>query len=191
MKLYMYLFLSLFTYVNVFAQENLKLTLDWNSTDQKYEVYIISMTNHNNFELGRSKVSIVFPSSSPNQLLNVESHAGGIWKDSRIINNPTSAPSNQYHLITNDNGEINLRANKGVLLFSFTASDGLCVEGVRLYNNGYDPDKESEGFSGYDFRNSLTSGNSNVDLYGSNIYNSGIKCRECPVEFSLPKIRKK
>lgn len=191
MRLYMCLILSLFTYVNVFAQENLKLTLDWNSTDQKYEVYVISATGHNNFELGKSRVSIVFPGNAPEQLLNVVSHAGGNWKADQIIDKPVSASSSQYHLITNDGGRISLTANKGELLFSFTASDGLCMEGVRLYNNGFDPDKEAQGFSGYDFSNSLTSGNSDTELYGSNVYNSGIKCQDCPVEFSLPKIRKK
>ena len=66
----------------------------------------------------------------------------------------------------------NLVANEEILIFSFISPSGTCVNGLRLFVNGSDPDSSQPGMAGGDFNNSIDNGNFN-DIYNANYNNSG------------------
>lgn len=171
------------------AQSNLRLTIEWNSTSSRYEVFALSSTSQKNYVLGKSQISLVLPKAAPDVKLNVVSHMGGLWSNDKFILAPSSSVDNDFHTVSSSGGVVNFIANQGLLLFSFTLADGVCRDGVRLYNNGSDPDINAAGFNGLDFKNSMVSVN-NVQVYNSNVSNSGTKCIDCPTEFSVPKLKK-
>lgn len=189
MKLYLFLIISLCTTINSIAQGSLRLTIEWNSTSSRYEAFVLSPTTLNNFAIGKSQVSVVLPKAAPDSKLNVVSHAGGLWTDEKFIVSPEASSEKDFHGIVSSGGVVNLKANQGLLLFSFTMVDGVCRDGVRLYNNGSDPSSNASGFNDLDFSNSLI-GAANVQLYQTNVSNSGTKCQDCPAEFSVPKLIK-
>lgn len=189
MKLYLLLFISLFTVASSFAQGNIRLTIEWNSSSKRYEVFALSATNQSNYAFGQSQISLVIPGSAPDSKVLVSSHSGGLWSDAKFIAAPRAAALSDFHSIVSNGGIVNLTANQGLLLFSFTFVDGNCHDGVRLYNNGTDPGATASGFNGLNFSNSIL-GSGNVQVYGSNVSNSGTKCMDCPVDFALPKLKK-
>ena len=189
MKLYLFLILSICTTFNSLAQSNLRLTIEWNSTSSRYEVFALSATSQKNYVLGKSQISLVLPKSAPDVKLNVLSHVGGLWNNDKFILAPESSSENDYHSVSSSGGIISFTANQGLLLFSFTLADGVCRDGVRLYNNGSDPASTAKGFNNLDFNNSMVSVG-NAQVYNSNVSNSGTKCMDCPVEFSVPKLKK-
>lgn len=189
MKLHLLLLLFICTTFTSLGQSNLRLTIEWNSTTKRYEIFALSATTQKNYVLGKSQISLVLPKSAPDVKLNVISHAGGIWTNGKVILSPESASENDFQSVTSSGGIINLEGNQGLLLFSFTLADGDCLEGVRLYNNGSDPGSSAKGFNNLDFNNSIVSVG-NTQVYSSNVSNSGTKCMDCPVDFSVPKLKK-
>lgn len=189
MKYCLLLVVSLISAVSGSAQGTIKLTIDWNPESARYEVFAISPATQRNFAFGKAQIAVVVPKSAPDTRLNVTSHAGGSWTDEKFITDPVSSPGRDFHALASGGGIVNLTANQKLLLFSFTFADGQCRDGVRLYNNGADPGSSAQGFNGIDFRNSILGGG-NVQIYHSNTSNSGTSCMDCPVEFTVPKLKK-
>lgn len=189
MKYGVLLVISLLSAATGFAQGSLRLTVDWNPQSARYEVYAIASATQRNFALGKAQVAVVVPKSAPDTHLNVKSHAGGTWTDEKFITDPISSAGKDFHAIASGGGIVDLTANQKLLLFSFTFADSQCREGIRLYNNGADPGSSAQGFNGIDFRNSILGGG-NVQIYHSNTSNSGTACLDCPVEFTVPKLKK-
>lgn len=189
MRYCLLLVISLLSAVGVSAQNTLRLTVDWNPQSARYEVFAISSATQRNFAFGRAQIAVVVPKSSPDTRLNVISHAGGSWTDEKFIADPAASPGRDFHAVASGGGIVNLSANQKLLLFSFTFADGQCRDGVRLFNNGADPGSSAQGFNGIDFNTSILGGG-NIQIYHSNISNSGTSCMDCPVEFTVPKLKK-
>ena len=189
MKYGLLLVISLLSAVSGLAQGTLRLTVDWNPQSARYEVFAISSVTRSNFALGKAQIALVLPGSAPDTRLNVSSYAGGAWTDEKFIADPLSSPGRDFHAVTSQGGIVHLNADKKLLLFSFTFADGKCRDGVRLFNNGADPGASAQGFNSIDFHNSVL-GEGNVQIYHSNVSNSGTSCMDCPVEFSVPKLIK-
>lgn len=188
MRFYLLFIISVCTTLASYAQGGIRLTVEWNAQSSRYEVFALSQTNRSNLAIGNAQVSLVLPSSAPDAKLVVTSHAGGNWADQKIISGPSSSAGNDFHGVVSTGGVVNLVANQGLLLFSFKFFDSVCRDGIRLYNNGVDPNSKATGFNGIDFQNSITG--STGQMYSSNVSNSGTKCSECPVQFSLPVLKK-
>jgi len=189
MKYCLLLVISLISAISGSAQGTLKLTIDWNQESARYDVFAISPSTQRNFAFGKAQIAVVVPKSSPDTRLNVVSYAGGSWTDEKFITDPASSPGKDFHAVAAHGSTVNFTANQKLLLFSFTFADGQCREGVRLFNNGADPGASAQGFNGIDFSNSILGGG-NVQIYHSNTSNSGTTCMDCPVEFTVPKLKK-
>jgi hypothetical protein len=162
------------------AQGTIQLTLKWNLSLNRYEVYAKPSFSMNNFPWGPSQISPVVPSSSPNTGLVVTSHSAGSWADNSKVFAPTAQSSNDFHGVESSGGLINLTANTEILIFSFVFSDGVCRDGLRLFVNGSDPSSSATGMSGGDFKNSISNANLQ-DVYISNYANTGTTCNVCNV----------
>lgn len=189
MKYCLLLVISLLSVISGQAQGTLRLTVDWNPQSARYEVFAMPSVTQSNFAFGKAQIAVVVPKSSPDTRLTVISHAGGSWTDEKFITDPVSSPGRDFHALTSNGGIVSLHTDQKLLLFSFTFADGQCRDGVRLFNNGADPGSSAQGFNGIDFRNSILGGG-NVQIYHSNISNSGTACMDCPVEFTVPKLKK-
>ncbi len=183
-----FLLLMALTFSNL-VQGQVRLNLQWNAKTSLYEVYAISPTTQKNFPLGKAKVGVVVPASAPDSPLKVQSVQAGNWSDIKWLAKPEAATASDFHSLETSGGVINLNANQPLLLFTFTFSDGQCREGVRLFNNGSDPGPSAKGLNQLDFSNSILGGG-NVQVYHSNVSNSGTTCMDCPVEFTVPKLKK-
>jgi hypothetical protein len=185
-----YCLLLFFALISSFSGwSQVRLTLNWNANAARYEVFALSQTTQKNFPIGKARIGVVTPDSAPDSKLNVSSSAAGNWSDSKFITKPASAPTNDFHAVESNGGVVQLQANVPLLLFSFTFSDMQCREGVRLYNNGADPAAGAAGLNGLDFSTTLL-GAGNVQVYHSNFSNAGTVCMDCPVEFTVPKLKK-
>lgn len=189
MKYCLLLVISLLSAVSSSTQGTIKLTMDWNPESARYEVFAISPVTQKNFAFGKAQIAVVVPKSAPDTRLNVVSHTGGSWKDEKFITDPASSSGRDFHAVTSGGGLVNFTANQKLLLFSFTFADSQCREGVRIFNNGADPGSSAQGFNGIDFSNSILGGG-NVQIYHSNTSNSGTACMDCPVDFTVPKLKK-
>lgn len=187
MRFCLLLFFALISSISGWSQ--VRLTLSWNATAARYEVYALSQTPQKNFPIGKARVGVVTPDSAPDSKLNVSSHQAGNWSDNKFITRPDAAAKNDFHAVESNGGVVNLTANVPLLLFSFTFSDAQCREGVRLFNNGADPAANAAGLNGLDFSITLLGGG-NVQVYHSNYSNAGTVCMDCPVEFTVPKLKK-
>lgn len=160
------------------AQGTIQLTLKWNLTLSRYEVYAKPSFTQNNFPWGPSQISPVLPSASPNSSLIVTSHAAGTWADNSKVYAPGAQASSDFHGVESSGGPINFVANTETLIFSFVYPDGACRDGLRLFENLSDPSSSANGMSGGDFRNSISNANLQ-DVYISNYANTGTSCNPC------------
>lgn len=172
------------------AQSNIQLKVEWNIEKSRYEVFAVSQTAMSNLSLKDAQISVVVPWTAVNQKLLVTSQAGGTWSEALNLYSPGATPEKDYHAIKTSGGTINLVANNELMLFSFKFSNGECLAGVRLYNNGADPTAGAVGFGLNNFSNSILS-STNIQMYQVNYSNSGTMCSECPVVFKLPQLTPK
>lgn len=189
MKYGLLLMISLLSVVSGFGQGTLRLTLEWNAQEARYEVFALSSVTQRNFAFGKAQIAVVVPKAAPDTRLVVSSHAAGSWSDEKFITDPSSSSGRDFHAVSSSGGIVHFTANQKLHLFSFTFADNQCRDGVRLFNNGADPGAASAGFNGIDFQNSILGGG-NVQIYHSNVSNSGTACMDCPVEFTVPKLKK-
>ncbi|WP_339837315.1 Ig-like domain-containing protein, partial [uncultured Flavobacterium sp.] len=155
--------------------QDIDLTLKYNTTLNRYEVYARPDFTQNSFTWGPSQISVLVPESVANSpLQNLTSFNAGNWGDNSIIYAPTPQPQSDFHGVDSGGALTNLVAGQELLIFSFTINGG-CTPGLRLFNNGVDPDSSVPGMFGGDFRNSIDNGMI-TDVYNVNYNNSGTLC---------------
>ncbi len=154
--------------LGVRAQNQIDLTLKYNTTLSRYEVYARPTTGFTQagFPWGSAQITVVAPASLSNVALTVTAVAAGNWADNSRLYAPAAAPALDFHGIGSTGAAIDLTAGAEVLLFTFTIPGGGCLAGIRLFINGVDPDPSAQT-SGGDFRNYTYDGN---DLLGQNNY---------------------
>jgi len=158
-----------------FSQGNIDLTLKYNVTDNRYEVYARPDFTQNNFTWGPSQISVVLPASiADTPLQNLISYNAGNWGDNSIIYAPVVQPQNDFHGVESGGALTNLVTGNELLIFSFTVNGG-CVPGLRLFNNGIDPDSSQPGMGGGDFSNTIDNGMI-TDVFNVNYNNNGTVC---------------
>jgi hypothetical protein len=156
------------------SQQEIDLTLKYNSGLNRYEVYARSNFTLNNFTWGPSQISIVTPSSLADSPLTILSNQAGNWGDNSVIYAPSSQSQNDFHGVESGGALINLVSGVETLIFSFVLSDG-CVNGLRLFNNGIDPDSSQAGMFGGDFSNTIDNGMI-TDVFNTTYNNNGSNC---------------
>lgn len=168
------LFSALFVMQFLFAQQ-IDLTIRYSVSNSRYEVFAKPNFTQNNFTWGPSQISVLVPSSFPNQALLITAHAGGSWGDNSIVYAPSPSPNFDFHGVSSNGQLTNLVANQELLVFSFLAPSGTCVDGLRLFINGSDPDSNQPDMNGGDFQNSIDNGTL-ADIYNTNYNNTGTIC---------------
>ncbi len=156
-----------------FAQQTVQLTIKYNSPN--YEVYMKSNINSPDDIIGNAGITVVVPNSVANATIAASTPPGqAAWSDNSKVYAPSAAPASDFHnfATTGANDPANAYvANTEKLLFTFSLG-GACVAGVRLYENGTDPN----GMSGGDWVNYFELTIANTDKYTSNYNNSGTTC---------------
>jgi hypothetical protein len=160
------------------AQNKIDLTLRYNSSLSRYEVYAKPNFSQANFLWGASQIAIVTPSSVTDAPFNLTSVAAGQWQDNSQVYAPSAAATSDFHGIGSLGAATNLSSGQEALLFHFTLPGGTCVNGLRLFVNGTDPNSAAAGMNGGDFGNSITN-NTAAEVYGVNYANTGSQCSAC------------
>jgi hypothetical protein len=176
-------FLSLiFSAVGIYAsaQGTIQLKVKWSSTASRYEVFAKPSFTQTNFNWGPSQISVVVPSTAPNTALIITSIAAGAWSDNSKVYAPSAQAINDFHGVESNGAQISLMANTESLIFAFTFSDGQCLDGIRLFINGTDPNSSASGMSGGDFSNSISNALL-TDVYIANYENTGTQCNPCNI----------
>jgi len=170
---------------------NLELTLRYNNTLNRYEVYARPDATRANFFWGPSQISVVAPTAVPDAPFLVTSIAAGAWQDNSLIYAPTIDPANDYHGIGSLGAPINFTAGVETLIFHFVIQGGGCYSGLRLFINGSDPDSSQPGMGGGDFSNTvfgivLPEVPGGYEAYTGNYDNGGTICNEPPMIVQVP-----
>ena len=166
-------FLFLATCIS-YGQQEIDLTLKYNSSLNRYEVYAKSNFTLNNFTWGPSQISIVTPSSLADTPLTITSYEAGNWGDNSVIYSPSSQAQNDFHGVESGGALTDLVSGVEKLIFSFQLPGG-CISGLRLFNNGIDPDSSQPGMFGGDFSNTIDNGMI-TDVFHANYNNNGTNC---------------
>ncbi len=177
-----YLFLTAFILLSIssFAQGTVDLTIKWNATASKYEVYAKPNFTSAAFTWGASQISIVVPAATPDAALTITSSNAGGWTTNNQIFAPGADTAHDFHSVISSGQNAALTSGQETLLFSFTLSDGLCRDGIRLFVNTSDPSSSAAGMKGGDFKNTIDNGLI-TDVYGTNYNNTGTSCSTCNI----------
>lgn len=176
-KIFFIAFLGLLSLTS-FSQGTVDLTVRWNTTLSRYEVYGRPTFTSASFTWGSSQVTVVTPSSAPNVALNITSANAGGWSSFNRIFAPAAAPTLDFHSVISSGQPVALTTGQETLLFSFTFPDGLCRDGIRLFVNTSDPSSSASGMQGGDFKNAIDNGLV-ADVYNVNYNNTGTTCSTC------------
>lgn len=178
------LFLAVLGFMSLtsLAQGTIDLSVRWNTTQSRYEVYSRPSFTNAAFTWGFSQVTVVVPASAPDALLSISSVNAGGWglAASNQVFAPAAAPSNDFHGVQSSGQPVALTAGQETLLFTFTFSDGLCRDGVRLFVNTSDPSSSAAGMKGGDYKNAIDNGLV-ADVYNANYNNTGTACSTCTI----------
>lgn len=169
------LLLGLFISLNLYTvkAQNIDFTLEWNNSDSRYEVYLTrdidAVTPFTNS--GTSRIAVAFP-TDPTLTVSHTNHTSDIYATPTRFTAPGGLPDDYFGwAATGGNSLIGtFTAGNRVLFMSFTTSQG-CVDGMRMYVNGSDPDSSAPGMSGIDITqgyNTLTATSGIVDEYAGN-----------------------
>nr|WP_290934653.1 hypothetical protein [Haliscomenobacter sp.] len=66
------------------------------------------------------------------------------------------------------------------MIFHFTLPGGGCVDGIRLFNNGSDPNSAAPGMGAGDYSNTVSDG-TGTERYVNNFANNGTLCTEASI----------
>jgi hypothetical protein len=181
------LFFSILFVGAAFGQApNLMLNIRYNLTLARYEVFALPDATQSIFNWGPSQITVVVPSSVPNEALIITSAAGGVWIDNSRIYDPAAAPGLDFHGVGSLGALTPLVSGVERLIFHFTLPGGGCTPGLRLFINGVDPDSSAPGFFGGDFANTIFAIVPMVpdgyEAYTSNYSNGGTSCTSAPLE---------
>lgn len=161
-----------------YAQNKIDLTLRYNLTQSRYEVYARPNFTQANFLWGSAQITVVTPASLANTPFSVSSLEAGGWDDSSPVYAPTAAPSSDFHGIGTAGKKTNLVANQELLLFTFALAGNACIPGLRLFVNGSDPASNPTTMPG-DFANVIYAAGVTTSFYEVNYANTGTTCTAC------------
>ena len=150
-----------------YAQKGIELTLKYNESTAKYEVYAKPNFTKRNFNLGPSQITVVLPSVVTNEKLRIQNTDGGSWEDNSIVFAPTVNTKVDYHGIATMGAKTDLVEGYETLLFSFSISGVVDPSQVKLFENADGPSSSSPGMKGGDFANTLNDALSG-DIYMGN-----------------------
>jgi hypothetical protein len=182
MKKILFLALCGFMSFTSFAQGLIDLTVKWNATQSRYEVYARPNFTSASFTWGPSQVTVVVPATAPDALLTINSVNAGGWSlnTSNQVFAPAASPNNDFNGVQSSGQSVALTANQETLLFTFTFSDGQCRDGVRLFVNSSDRSSSASGMKGGDYKNAIDNGMV-ADVYNINFNNTGTTCTTCSI----------
>lgn len=172
----------------VFSQtvQSLDYLLSYDSTTCWYDFHIIILDGYAEGAGQRtqfnSQITLVIPTGSTIAfadkylpLQNNQSYTGTLpmdWNFGPSVSNPAASPNNDFISITPTLAPTsqynNIYAGDTLKLFSVSISGVQnCGEGIRLFENGVDPNSGDPGMDGADFSNGFTVGGF-VQLYNDN-----------------------
>lgn len=170
-----------FITMSSFGQNKVDLTIKWNLTQNRYEVYAKPNFSNSSFTWGSSQITVVVPSSVPDNALTVSSVNAGGWN--ALTNNqvfaPSDDPAHDFYAVQSSGQPVVFNANSETLLYTFTFPNGQCVDGVRLFVNGVDP-SSTPAMKGGDYKNTIDNG-ALEDVYNINYNNTGTVCTTCNI----------
>ncbi|MDF1698560.1 MAG: Ig-like domain-containing protein [Saprospiraceae bacterium] len=161
--------------------------LKYDTTECQYDAYIIinagtATTVPQRIQFN-AQYSIVVPTGtaltvteSYMPLQNNATYTGTVpltWAAGTPVISPAAQPESDFYSITPDLGGItahynNLAAGDTVKIFSIAVDTvSNCSQGIRIYENGSDPDSNAEGMGMADFSNGFTLGSIN-QIYSAN-----------------------
>lgn len=152
--------------------QNIELTLRYNLTLARFEVYALPDATIPAFTWGPSQITIVVPASVPNNAITITSVNGGAWLDNSRVYAPGADPAHDFHGVGTLGAITDLVSGQEILLFYFNLPVNDCTPGLRLFINGSDPDSEAPGMLGGDFANTIDNGQI-ADVYAGNYNNIG------------------
>lgn len=165
---------------------DLQLTVRYNPTFTRYEVFALPNASQSVFNWGPSQISVVLPASVPDEALTIVSVAGGSWQDNSRIYAPLVMPGKDFHGIGTLGATTSLIQNVEKMIFYFTLPGGGCTPGVRLFINNVDPGSSAPGMNGGDFANTIFAIVPGVpdgyEAYTGNYNNTGTICSSVPLE---------
>ncbi|MGH1437238.1 MAG: hypothetical protein ACRBG0_22550, partial [Lewinella sp.] len=170
-------FLCLMLSSVAFAQD-IELTVRYNTTSARYEVFARPDVSNPAYFWGPSQVSLVVPASVADAPFTVTSVAAGAWLDNSRVYAPAVTPGLDYHGVGSLGAPIALTGGMETMIFHFVIPGSGCVDGIRLYINGFDPPSSAPGMMGGDFFNTIFGiGNGGpAEDYVGNYDNAGIVC---------------
>lgn len=130
--------------------------------------------------MGASQISVVVPAATPDAALTITSVNAGGWTTVNQIFAPGADTAHDFHSVISQGQTTALTSGQETLLFTFTLSDGLCRDGIRLFVNTSDPSSAAAGMKGGDFKNSIDNGLID-DVYRANYSNTGTSCSTCNI----------
>jgi hypothetical protein len=137
--------------------QKVELSLRYNVSSERYEVYANPSFSQKNFAWGPSQVTIVVPAKVDDRRFNIRTTQAGYWVNTSDVYAPDAAPNEDFHSFTTAGGKVDFYAGTAQPLFDFSLPGGY-VEGVRMYRNGTDPSSTHAGMAGGDFANTITDG---------------------------------
>lgn len=157
--------------------QSVDFTLRYNSLTAEYEVYGTSdFTDSNYFVGGGIQLSVVLPAEIADVGLTVTTETGGIWFDNSQIFAPAADTNHDFHGIASNGSAMSWIAGEEALLFKFTIPGGMCIPGIRLFENAIDPQFDAPGMFGGDFNNYFASAFDFTNIYNANYDNGGTFC---------------
>jgi hypothetical protein len=146
------LLLIAFCSVNFIQAQNVDYTLEWNSSLSRYEFFVtrdidaaVPFTNQS-----ITRVTIGFPTDPTVTFTHTNENMGSFAAPTRFTN--PGSYGDDYMAFTNSTGGSMvgvLYAGVKTLWISFTTNVG-CIDGMRLYVNGVDPDSSEPDLVGAD-----------------------------------------
>ena len=137
------------------AAQKVELSLRYNVSTERDEVYAKPSFSQKNFAWGPSQVTIVVPAKVDDQSFNIRTTQAGYWINTSDVYAPASSPNEDFHSFTTAGGKVDFYAEAAQPLFDCSIPGGY-VEGVRLFKNGSDPSSKQAGMGGGDFTNTIT-----------------------------------
>ena len=151
---------------SVIAQQEIKLSINYNEADKVYQVFAKPNFSQRNFLWGPSQISVVFPQKVDDKALSVKNMDGGVWVDNSRVYAPKTQNDCDFHGFSTSGAKTDLVEDFPTLLFEIKISD-IQIPGVRLFENEKDPSSDHEGMKGGDFRNTIV-GINGQDIYQGN-----------------------
>lgn len=138
------------------GQQKISLKIKYNSEENNYEVYAKTNFTRKNFLWGPSQITIVVPSTLPNEKLRIRNLDGGTWEDNSLIFAPEVSKKRDFHGLSSSGNKTDLVENNETLLFYFSLPEKVAVSEVQIFDNLKDPKSGDKGMNGGDFQNSIT-----------------------------------